>query len=96
MIWLKQHAFEFIDDKGESVRVYMRFRSDGSLWYQVISHPDLPHEHRLEDLFKWLLAQPVPEPHHSGWSMDDFDEDFEWRLSNLNNKKIPDAEWKHD
>lgn len=73
-------------------RVHYRFRSDGSMWYQVVRrggpydlHPELL-EARFSD---YLKREPKQYGARTGYSEADFDTDFEERMQRMNGKEVP-------
>lgn len=96
MHWIKQRTLEYEDLIAPNlrgiVRLYCRLRSDGSMWYQG----DIPIKHsdpgipplRVERRFEDFLGRVVPRGAHSGWTEQDFDEDFLERLQRMNGKEI--------
>jgi hypothetical protein len=94
MHWIKERIMEF-ERKDPAYaetfhRIYFRFRSDGSMWYQQSRRGGFYDQNpvELEKCFSRFLASVVPVTAHSGWSEQDFDEDFLEHLRQMNGKEI--------
>lgn len=95
MHWIKERIME-CEWKDPSYvetahRIHYRFRSDGSLWYQV-SRRGGPYD-RYSDMLEarfgdYLKMDAMKYGARNGWSEKDFDEDFEERLKRMNGKEI--------
>ncbi|MGB6724499.1 MAG: hypothetical protein WBE74_01265 [Terracidiphilus sp.] len=98
MHWVKERILECEWLEPASIekvhRIHFRFRSDGSMWYQVSRRGGFydrePAE--LEKKFSRFLVSDVSFGAHRGWTEQDFDDDFNERLQKMNGKEITPTE----